>query len=119
MIILFDIVRQPFNPLSCVVIVRYKSTRSIEFKKKTIATCINDEITLEKLMLLLHFTKSLKQGNIDILYLTMPEEHNCLTPTSYLIPKLRCRAHALKIDPSPTFTESLKVTILIDCVYGC
>ena len=118
MIILFDIVLRPFNPLSCVVIVRY-NYQNWNLKKKTIATCINDEITLEKLMLLLHFTESFKQGNIDILYLWMPEEHNCLTPTSYLIPKLRCRDHALKIDPSPTFTESLKVTILIDCVYGC
>ena len=44
-------------------------------------TCSNDEPTLRKFMLLLHFTRSLKPDNIDILYLWMLEKHNCLILT--------------------------------------
>ena len=42
-------------------------TRKSFLRKKVTFTCSNDEATLRNLMLLLHFTKSLKCYNIDIL----------------------------------------------------
>ena len=52
--------------------------------------------TLRKLMLL-HFTKSLKSDNIDILLpCWMVEEHNCLVSTSLYVPKRKYRTYAPK-----------------------
>ena len=68
--------------------------------------------TLEKLLLLLHFTKSFKHATImiySVLYSWLLEEHNCLILTLKHVPKLRCRVRVLKIDSKPTFHNITQV----------
>ena len=56
-----------------------KQTNKLEngfLKNIVVFTCSNDVTTLRKLMLLLHFIKSLKHDKIDIMYAFMLNEHN-------------------------------------------
>ena len=75
--------------------------------------------SLHILKYVLQVTKSLKRDNIHTLNLCLKHEHTCRILTSYIVSKLRYRAHAPKNETSGRPLNQPSVAIFINCVYGC